>query len=71
MNRENNTYISEVGEILNATQMVTFVKAEAKRQYEECSGEKFEDMPVDYQYDCYLDQFKHQLNNRGWKVILG
>lgn len=69
MNRENNKYINETGEVLNATEMRNFVVNEAKRQYKECTGDKFEDMTIDEQSECILSQFEHQLNNRGWTAI--
>lgn len=69
MNRESNKYINEVGEVLNATEMLSFVKSEAKRQLEECSGKKFESLTADEQQECIIDQFKWQLEARGWKVI--
>jgi hypothetical protein len=63
MNRENNNYINLIsGEILNATDMNEFVKAEAKRQWEDHNGGKFEDNDVDYQMDCILHQWEHQLS---------
>ena len=70
MSREKNKYINEVGEILNATEMRNYVISEAKRQYEDCNeGEKFDNLSIDIQADIILDQFKWQLETRGWSVI--
>jgi hypothetical protein len=55
--------------VLNATQMLEFVRSEAKRQYEECSGEKFDNMDIDARQDLILEQYKWQIEARGWKVI--
>lgn len=68
MNRENNRYISGTGEELNVTQMYDFVMSEAKRQYEECSGEKFDDLITEEKNDMVLSQWEWQINNRGWEV---
>ena len=68
-NRENNKYISEVGEVLNATEMLDFVKSEAIRQYKECTENDFYDLRIDEQQECILEQFEHQLSDRGWKVL--
>jgi hypothetical protein len=69
MNREDNKYINEVGEVLNATEFNCFVRSEAKRQYEECSGESFDNMTIDEQQECILSQLEHQLSCRGWEAI--
>jgi hypothetical protein len=71
MNRENNRYISETGEVLNTIQMSIFVLKEAQRQYEECSGKYFEDMSIDEREECVLQQWEHQINSRGWLVYNG
>ena len=70
MNRENNKYINEVGEVLNATEMNQFVTSEAKRQYEELTDLTFSDMTIEEQTECIIEQWDHQLNNRGWSVIV-
>lgn len=67
--REQNRYVDEVGQVLNATEMLNFVRSEAKRQYEECTEKLFSDLTIDEQQECILEQFEHQLTDRGWKVI--
>ena len=69
MNRENNRYINEVGEELTALEMNQFVTDETKRQYEECTGYNFNDLSIDEQQDCILEQWDHQLKDRGWRVV--
>lgn len=68
MNRENNKYINEVGEVLTAIEMNQFVTSEAKRQYEECSEIDFNNLSIDEQQECILEQWNHQLEDREWKV---
>jgi hypothetical protein len=69
MNRENNRYINEVGEVLTALEMNQFVTIEAKRQYEECTECNFNDLSIFAQQECILEQWNHQLEDRGWKAI--
>jgi hypothetical protein len=68
--RENNTYINTLThEVLNASEMLEFVQSETKRQYEECSGLLFDDIPIDEQQQMYIEQFEHQLQDMDWQVI--
>ena len=70
MNRENTYYTNTICHgVLNATEMNEFVKSEAKRQWEEFNEGKFEDNDVDYQQECILHQWEHQLYCRDWKAI--
>jgi hypothetical protein len=72
MNREQNEYINRVtGEVLTATEMLTFVKEEAKRQFEELNEQAFSSMTIQEQQECIMEQFMHQLNNRDWEVLFG
>ena len=69
MNREQNKYKNKIsGEVLNATEMLNYVKEEAKRQFEELNGQPFSNMTVDEQYECVLQQFDHQVNG-DWKLV--
>jgi hypothetical protein len=69
VSRENNRYLNELsGEILNTTEFNQFVRSEAKRQYEECSGEDYNSLTVDEQEECVIEQYKHQLDT-DWKVM--
>lgn len=68
MNRENNIYDNGDGSVLNATEFLEYVKSETKRQYEECSGEQFDDIATDEQQEMILDQYKWQIEARGWRV---
>jgi hypothetical protein len=67
MNRKDNIYVSDVGEVLDGNTFSQFVQSEAQRQYEECTGERFTDMTIDEQQECIISQWHHQLENRGWK----
>jgi hypothetical protein len=70
MGRENNKYVNTVsGEVLNATGMGSFVRFEARRQYEELTGECFDKMTGEEQMECIMEQWKWQLSARDWKVI--
>ena len=69
MSRENNRYLNELSsEILDATEFNKFVRNEAKRQYEECSGEDYNSLTFDEQEECVIEQYKHQLDT-DWKVM--
>jgi hypothetical protein len=77
MNREQNKYKNEIsGEVLNATEMFQYVVSEAERQFEELNCPPWEPEPkyfnnlsIDEQQECILEQFEHQLKDRDWKVI--
>lgn len=70
MHRENNIYTNTIsGEVLDTTKMLAFVKSEAKRQYEEITEERFNDMNIGEQMECYLQQWNHQLVDRDWMCI--
>ncbi len=69
MNRESNTYLNTIsGEILNAEEMYVFVNHEAKRQYEEYSGDLYCNLTIDEQQECILEQWIHQVDN-DWTVV--
>lgn len=69
MKRENNIYVNRrSGEKLNETEMSEFVNSEAKRQYEDCTGDKWNDMTIDEQQECILEQWEHQIYDMDWFV---
>jgi len=68
MQREKNVYRNSLTEeTLNAASMKLFVEEEAKRQLEENSGEKWEEINNADRETCIMEQFKHQLEDRGWE----
>jgi hypothetical protein len=70
MSRENNIYVNRLsGERLNVTEMSQFINSEARRQYEECSGENWDDMTIDEQQECIHQQWEHQINDMDWRVF--
>lgn len=69
-NREENKYKNVISEeVLNATEMLEFVKDEAKRQYEDFHDDKFEDCNFDEQQEIIMEQFAHQLNYGDWVLL--
>ena len=69
MNRERNKYKNKIGEILNATEFTSFVKSEAKRQYEDFNSLSFEDLSNDEKQEKYIEQYLHQLQINEWECI--
>lgn len=69
-NREENKYKNIISEeVLNATEMLEYVKSEAKRQYEDFYNDSFEDCTIDEQQKMIMSQFAHQLNYGDWVLL--